>query len=243
MRELTLVWMYHNILDLYGDQGNIKVFEKRCRDRGIQLHVKTCSVGEELDWQAVDLLFIGGGADKEQGVMYDDLLGRKEQIQAAIADGVHVLLICGGYQLFGQYYEDSDGNRLEGLGIFDYYTVSDGVHRSIGNIVIEAELNGIKHRFVGFENHGGMTYQVSKPFGKVVCGFGNTPARDFEGYFDGQVLGTYMHGPLLPKNFAIADYFIARALERRNLASNLQELDDSLAIRAKNVMIERCLKK
>lgn len=243
MRELTLVWMYHNILDLYGDQGNIKVFEKRCSERGIQLHVKTCSVGEEIAWEQVDLLFIGGGADKEQGVMYDDLLSRKEQIQAAIADGVLILLICGGYQLFGQYYEDSGGNRLEGLGIFDYYTVSDGVHRSIGNLVIEAELNGKKHQFVGFENHGGMTYQVSKPFGTVLFGSGNTPDKKFEGYFDGQVLGTYMHGPLLPKNFEIADYFIERALIRRNLDSNLQKLDDSLAIQAKNVMIARCLKK
>ena len=197
MRELTIAWMYHDIMDLYGDKGNIIVFKKRCEDRGIKCNVVNVGIDEPYDFKNCDILFIGGGADKEQGVMYDDLAGRKESIVAAMNDGMLVLLICGGYQLFGKDYEDADGNKLEGLGIFDYYTVSDGKNRSIGNLVVEATLNGETIKVVGFENHGGKTYNVSKPFGKVLYGNGNE-VNGYEGYFDGRTLGTYMHGPLLP---------------------------------------------
>lgn len=152
-----------------------------------------------------------------------------------------VLLICGGYQLFGQYYEDQDGKRLEGLGIFDYHTKSDGKRRSIGNLIIESNLESVHHRFVGFENHGGMTYGVTKPLGKVISGSGNNGQDGMEGYFDGQVLGTYMHGPLLPKNPIIADYFIQKSLARYNFDGVLLPLDDTLAQCARDVIVQRCL--
>lgn len=242
MKTISIVWMYHNVMDLYGDQGNIKVLKKRCVDRGITLVVRTCGVGEVIDLREADMLFIGGGADREQGVMYDDLVSRKESIIEAISAGTMVLLICGGYQLFGQYYEDSDGKRLQGLGIFDYYTVSDGKTRAIGNVMVEGELDGKLHRFVGFENHGGMTHGVNKPLGKVLYGKGNNGMDGWEGYFDGQVLGTYMHGPLLPKNPEIADYFIGKALRRKYGDVTLEQLDDDLAIKARQVVMNRCLK-
>ena len=241
MRELTIAWMYHDIMDLYGDKGNIIVFKKRCEDRGIKCNVVNVGIDEPYDFKNCDILFIGGGADKEQGVMYDDLAGRKESIVAAMNDGMLVLLICGGYQLFGKYYEDADGNKLEGLGIFDYYTVSDGKTRSIGNLVVEATLNGETIKVVGFENHGGKTYNVSKPFGKVLYGNGNE-VNGYEGYFDGRTLGTYMHGPLLPKNVLIADYFISEALKRHGDDGVLSQLNDELSIKARDYMIAKCLK-
>ena len=242
MRPIRLLWMYPDIMDLYGDKGNIQVFEKRCAWRNIPLEIVTCSIGDEVDFSTIDILFMGGGADREQGVVYADLVKRKSDIIAAMERGMLVLLICGGYQLFGKYYEDSDGVKLEGLGIFDYYTIADGKIRSIGNVAIEAELLGEKISVVGFENHGGQTYSVLKPFGKVLAGGGN--CRDgFEGYFDGKTLGTYLHGPLLPKNPEIADYFISAALKLQGCEENLQLLNDSLAIEAKKLMLNRILGK
>ena len=144
--------------------------------------------------------------------------------------------------MFGKYYEDSDGKRLEGLGIFDYYTIADGKTRSTGNIAIEAEMMGEKVTVVGFENHGGQTYSVTKPFGKVLVGGGNCH-DGYEGYFDGKTLGTYLHGPLLPKNPAIADYFISEALKLQGSDMKLQLLNDSLAKEAKNSMLNRIMGK
>lgn len=234
--------MYPDIMDLYGDKGNIQVFMKRCEWRGIPLQVIQCSVGDEVDFESVDILFMGGGADREQGIMYEDLVKRKPAILKAMERGMLVLLICGGYQLFGKYYEDADGKRLNGLGIFDYYTVADGHTRSIGNIAISCEFEGKEVQVVGFENHGGQTYHVGKPLGKVLSGRGNA-GDGYEGYFDGQCLGTYLHGPLLPKNPVIADYFIKQALQLQGTDTKLQELDDSLANQAKNVMLNRILGK
>lgn len=242
MRSIKLVWMYPDIMDLYGDRGNIQVFEKRCEWRGIPLEVIKCSINDSVDLSEVDILFMGGGADREQGVMYQDLVSRKADIMKAMDHGMLTLLICGGYQLFGEYYEDADGKRLDGLGIFSYYTVADGKTRSIGNIALECELDGEKLQVLGFENHGGQTYNVEKPLGKVLYGYGNEK-NGYEGYFDGMTLGTYMHGPLLPKNPKVADYFIKKALERQGITEKLCELNDSLADQAREYMLQRLLKK
>lgn len=242
MRPIRLLWMYPDIMDLYGDRGNIQVFEKRCAWRNIPLEVVTCSLSDEVDFSTIDILFMGGGADREQGVLYEDLLKRKADISSAMDRGMLTLLICGGYQLFGKYYEDSDGSKLEGLGIFDYYTIADGKTRSIGNVAVEAKLMDKIVSVVGFENHGGQTYSVTKPFGKVLAGNGNC-CDGYEGYFDGKTLGTYLHGPLLPKNPEIADYFIAEALKLQGCDSELTLLDDTLANSAKNSMLNRILGK
>ena len=241
--KLKVCWMYHDLMDLYGDKGNIQVLKMRCLDRGIECVVDTCSIGEEKDLSTYDLLFIGGGADKEQGMLVHDLMARKENIQKAMDENTFVLLICGGYQMFGQYYIDGDGNKISGLGFFDYMTESASRDiRCIGNIVVETELDGKAMKIVGFENHGGQTRNVSTPFGKVLAGHGNVFGCGVEGFYDGKVLGTYMHGPLLPKNADLADFIITKALHKRYENVNLEPLNDELENKAREVMMKRIMK-
>ncbi|MGL5540639.1 MAG: type 1 glutamine amidotransferase [Erysipelotrichaceae bacterium] len=237
--ELNICWMYHDIMDLYGDAGNIQTLKIRAQQRGIDVIVDTCGIGEDKDLSAYDVLFIGGGADNEQAKLYEDLLARKANIQKAMEERVFVLLICGGYQLFGQYYLDATGHKTLGLGFFEYYTEAslDGT-RCIGNVAVEFE----GHKIVGFENHGGQTRNVATPFAKVLAGHGNTYQDRYEGFYNGQVLGTYLHGPLLPKNPEIADLVISKGLAHRYGEVVLQPLDDRLEQRAKQVMLERILK-
>ena len=237
--KLNVLWMYHDVMDLYGDKGNIRVFEKRCADRGIELVIDTCGMNEEKDLSSYDILFIGGGADKEQSYICKDLIPRKQAILDAIEKGTFILLICGGYQFFGKYYIDSNKNKIEGLGIFDYYTESNEKGRCTGNIAIEADLDGEKVTIVGFENHGGQSKNVTTPLGKVLVGHGNTYKSSHEGFYNGQVLGTYMHGPLFPKNPEICDFVIKKGLERNYGKVTLTALDDTLELKAKEVMLKK----
>lgn len=242
--ECKVCWMYHDIMDLYGDKGNIMTLKKRCLDRDIDFKVTTCAIGQEEDLSSYDLVFLGGGADKEQMSLIPDLLSRKENIQKALDEKTFFLLICGGYQLFGQYYLDQDGKKIEGLNIFDYYTEStDRDHRCIGNIVVETTINNETFKIVGFENHGGQTKNVSSPLGKVLSGHGNTYNDGTEGFMNDDVIATYMHGPLLPKNPKIADILLERALKKRHGHVELEELDDTLENKAREVMLNRLLKK
>ena len=241
--ELNVCWMYHDIMDLYGDKGNMMVLKKRCLDRGIQIKIDTLSIKDECDLSTYDLLFLGGGADKEQKMLIDDLLSRKENIAKAMNENTFILLICGGYQLFGQYYISADNEKIEGLKFFVYYTEtgSNGT-RCIGNIAIECDLDGNKITAVGFENHGGQTRNVKTPLGHVLHGYGNSFEGKQEGFYNGQVLATYMHGPLLPKNPEITDFVIYKALKKRNPDITLQDLaplDDTLEHQAKEYMLKR----
>lgn len=241
--EIRICWMYHDIMDLYGDKGNMMVLKKRCEDRGINCIIDTLSIGDKRDLTQYDLLFLGGGADKEQMMLINDLLARKENIKQALEQGTFALLICGGYQLFGQYYISANNEKIEGLKLFDYYTeTGDNGSRCIGNIAIQCNLDGKDMVVVGFENHGGQTHNVSSPFGNVLCGHGNSFGAKQEGFYNGQVLGTYMHGPLLPKNPGIADFIIYKALKARNpeiCFTDLQPLDDILEHKAKEAMLHR----
>lgn len=241
--NLKICWMYHDLMNLYGDKGNIQVLKMRCAARGIDCIVDTCTLKEDRDLSDYDLIFIGGGADKEQRLVAEDLLTRKENILKAMNDHAFVLLICGGYQLFGQYYIDGDGHKIEGLNIFDYYTESSSRdERCIGDIAIEAELDGEKILVAGFENHGGQTKNVKSPLGKVLSGHGNTFHNGFEGFSHPQVLATYMHGPLLPKNPRIADYVIRKALSKRYGDVELKPLDDTLEDKARQVVLDKLKK-
>ena len=232
--------MYHDLMDLYGDKGNIETLRYRASKRGINVIVDTCTLQEKRNIEDYDIFFLGGGADKEQTLIYKDLLVRKESILKAKESGTAFLLICGGYQLFGQYYLDQDGQKIDGLGIYDYYTESsDRDHRCIGNIVVEANIYDKKVTVVGFENHGGQTKAVSNPFGKVLVGHGNTYKGEYEGYMDAQTIATYMHGPLLPKNPAIADEVILRGLNRRYAVEHLEALQDTLENAAHDAMLKR----
>ena len=241
--ELKILWMYHNLMDLYGDKGNIEVLKHRCSDRGIDCVVDTCDIGEEVNIDDYDLFFLGGGADKEQNLIFRDLISRKEDIRKAMENNTAFLLICGGYQLFGKYYKDQDGNVVDGLGFFDYYTeASDRDDRCIGNIAIETTMDGDTFSVVGFENHGGQTIDVKTPFGKVLSGHGNTYRSEYEGFLNETVLATYMHGPLLPKNPKVADKVILRALRKRNGEVTLEPLDDTLENKAHEIMYKRIVK-
>lgn len=215
--SMKVCWMYHDIMDLYGDKGNMMVLQRRCEDRGIEFILETCGIGEEKDLSDFDLIFLGGGADKEQISLIPDLLSRKENIKKAMDENSFVLLICGGYQLFGQYYIATGNRKIDGLKFYDYYTdTGKAGSRCIGNIVIDANLDGMQTKIVGFENHGGQTLNVSKPLGKVLSGYGNSFEAGYEGFYDGKILGTYLHGPLLPKNPIVADFVITKALQKRN---------------------------
>lgn len=241
--QIKIIWMYHDLMDLYGDKGNIQVLKHRCMQRGIDCIVDTCGINEDKDLSQYDLMFIGGGADKEQKLLIADLLKRKDNIQEALDNQIFVLLICGGYQLFGQYYLDGDGNKIEGLALFDYYTESASREkRCIGNIAVETCLDNETFKVVGFENHAGQTKGITTPFAKIIKGHGNNFKDSFEGFYNGQVLGTYMHGPLLPKNPLLADFIIKKALFKNQGSVELMTLDDSLENKAFQIMLDRITK-
>ena len=242
--NLKILWMYNTLMDLYGDKGNIEVLKYRCKKRNIDVEIDTCAIGEEKNINDYDLFFLGGGADKEQNMIFSDLIGRKDNIKEALDNKTAFLLICGGYQLFGKYYKDQDGTIVEGLNLFDYYTESsDRDHRCIGNIAIETNLDGETFEVVGFENHGGQTKDVKTPFGKVINGHGNLYKSEYEGFMNDTVIATYMHGPLLPKNPKVADKVILRALHKRYDIKELTKLDDELEDKARKIMFDRIVKK
>jgi len=242
--NLKILWMYHDLMDLYGDKGNIEVLKYRASKRGIDITIDTCAIGEEKNINDYDLFFLGGGADKEQNMIFADLIARKENIREALDSKTAFLLICGGYQLFGKYYKDQDGKIIDGLGFFDYYTESSSRdNRCIGNIAIEATIDGDTFQVVGFENHGGQTKNVATTFGKVLSGHGNEYKSQYEGFMNDQVIATYMHGPLLPKNPKVADKVILRALNKRQTVDHLEPLNDDLENKARQTMLDRILKK
>lgn len=186
-----------------------------------------------------------GGADQEQSILAKDLIQYKDNIKEAVKEGVFFLLICGAYQLFGKYYKGVEGNIIPGLEIFDYYTeaILDRKKRCIGNIVIEASLNGFKTKIIGFENHGGQTFDIDTPFGDVLLGNGNKFGDNKEGFFLPNVIATYLHGPLLSKNPELSDYIIQYCLKRKYQEEIILEpLDDSFENLCRKQLLERFLK-
>lgn len=228
--ELRICHLYPDLLNLYGDRGNLITLTNRARWRGIGVTVTDCRLRDPLDGEAHDLFFIGGGEDRQQKLVADDLRSRKgSALREAAETGAVVLAVCGGYQLLGHYYRPADGEDLIGLGLMDLTTVHPGpsARRLIGNIVIRSPLlNGAT--MVGFENHGGRTRlgPGAVPLGEVIRGFGNNGEDRAEGAVYRHVYGTYLHGPLLPKNPAFADHLILAALRRRYGTVTLSPLDD-----------------
>ncbi|MBE3566061.1 MAG: glutamine amidotransferase [Thermogemmatispora sp.] len=212
---LTLGHLYPDQLNLYGDRGNILTLKRRCELRGIELRVVGLGIGDALAPDEYDLLFIGGGQDKEQAPVAQDLFETKGiGLWAAIEDDMPVLAVCGGYQLLAHYYRPAEGPDMKGLGVFDAWTVHKGPRtpRCIGDVVIS--WNGMT--IVGFENHGGRTYLgTARPLGKVLKGHGNNAEDGTEGAVYRNAYGTYLHGSLLPKNPHFADYLIGLALQRK----------------------------
>jgi len=239
--RLKICHMYPDLLNLYGDRGNIMAFSRRCRWRDIEVEVHPVSIGEKVDFRLMDFLFLGGGSDREQNLMAVDLMDRTEGLRQAIEDGLVVLAICGGYQLLGQYYRTLEGEVIPGLGILDLYT-EGGQKRLIGNVAVEVDLGGVTRKVVGFENHSGRTYLGKlEPLGNVLAGHGNNGQDHREGARYKNVICSYLHGPLLPKNPFITDHLISRALQRRYRQLPLEPLDDSLEDDAREIMLKRIL--
>ena len=242
MKTIRILHMYSDMLDLYGDNGNIEVLSYRAKARGIETAVEHHSVGTKYtDFSSYDLIYLGGGADFEQQLLAEDLQSCRDEIMKAFNNGTFFLLICGGYQLMGEYYKDSNGEVIDGLGMFPYHTAAslNKNKRCIGNIIIEAELNGEMSKIIGFENHGGQTSQTDKSFGRVVYGNGNRFGSEDEGYFDSNVIATYLHGPLLSKNPKLADYIIRYCAERDGNSVEMTPLDDTLEEKAREVLFRR----
>ena len=246
MKELKILYLYPDILELYGDFGNIQVLKYRLEQRGFRCIVEQYTIGDtEPDFCNYDLVFAGGGADQEQSILAKDLIQYKNNIKKAIDNGVFFLLICGAYQLFGRYYKDVDGNVIPGLEIFDYYTeaINDRKKRCIGNIVLDVNLHNITTKVIGFENHGGQTFNISTPFGSVLFGNGNKFGDTHEGFFLDNVIGTYLHGPLLSKNPELSDYIIKYCLDRKyNENINLDSLDDNFEKLCREQLLNQFLK-
>lgn len=245
MKEFNILYLYPDILELYGDFGNIQVLKYRLEKRGIKVNITPYSIGDNApDFTKFDLVFSGGGADQEQGILAEDLLKYKENIKEAVNNGVFFLLICGSYQLFGKYYKGVEGNVIPGLEVFDYYTeaIEDRKKRCIGNIVINATLNGKETKIIGFENHGGQTFNIDTPLGDVLFGNGNKFGDTKEGFMQKNVIATYLHGPLLSKNPELADYIIKYCLDRKfNEDITLQPLNDEFETKCREQLLDRFL--
>lgn len=244
-KKLNILYLYPDILELYGDYGNIQVLKYRLEKRNYKCNIEKYSIGDNPpDFTKYDLVFAGGGADIEQDILSKDLIKYKDNIREAVDSGVFFLLICGAYQLFGKYYKGVEGNVIPGLDIFPYYTeaINDRKKRCIGNIVIDVNLNDKKTKVIGFGNHGGQTYDVDTPFGKVLYGNGNKFGDDNEGFFLKNVIATYLHGPLLSKNPELTDFIIKYCLDRKyNEDTVLEPLDDTFENLCRKQLLNRFL--
>jgi CobQ-like glutamine amidotransferase family enzyme len=231
--RLVLCQLYPEHLSIYADRGNVMVLRQRCAWRGIELVERPLRPGERLDAPEIDLFLLGGGQDRDQLMVAEDLQRHRAAIAGAISDGATMLGVCGGYQLLGHVYRGHHGDDMRGLGLLDLET-NAGTTRIIGNVLMESDLGDGPRTIVGFENHAGRTTLAAglAPLGRLLSGHGNDGQSGYEGAREGRVLGTYVHGPLLPKNAWLADWLIRQALERRYGAVDLAPLDDELEERA-----------
>ena len=230
--KLTIHHLYADMMNLYGDRGNVISIKKRCEWRGIDVEVVDVGLGERVSPTGCDIFLFGGGQDREQSLLADDLSGSKGADLRNIVDDRGVVLgVCGGYQLMGHYYETLDGEKLPGVGIFDLYTQPGGPDeaRLVGNVLIRMSLeDGTVREAVGFENHGGRTYLGDvEPLGEVVAGHGNNGKDGGEGARHLNTYGTYLHGSLLPKNPWLTDQLILAAIRRIDSTFELEHLEDA----------------
>ena len=250
--NLKIVWLYPDLMSTYGDRGNVICLQKRCQWRGIKAEVIPISL--ELNDQKfglADLIFMGGAQDRQQSIAGEDFINKKGPIlKKLIEKGAPGLFVCAAYQALGKYYKPYIGDPIPGLGIFDLYTKHPGdqAKRLIGNVSAEiistnlTNFSGIQHSIVGFENHGGRTYlgKGVKPFARVKHGFGNNGQDGFEGAVYKNCIGSYFHGPILPKNPYLADYLIKQAIDiKYGLDISLEPLDDVLEQKAYQAVIRR----
>ena len=242
--EIKICHLYPDILNLYGDQGNIRCMKQRLAWRGIDAEVTEVSIGGTANFNDFDIFFIGGGQDFEQGILLDDLAkGKADELKAAVNDGKTFLTICGGYQMLGAYYKTWDGQMCDFIGAIDYYTV--GVQeRMIGNFMFRTGEESGNTTVVGFENHSGKTFlgEGVKPLGTILAGYGNNGEDKTEGVRYNNVFGSYSHGPILPKNPEFADVILKTALKEKYSSFDFKDLDDTLELNANKYMVDRLSK-
>lgn len=241
--QLRIAHLYPDLMNLYGDRGNVLALAQRARWHGLQVSVEAVTLGDKPDFSQFDVALMGGGQDREQALICRDFEEVKGQsLHEAVEEGLVVLAVCGGYQLLGRYYRTAEGEEMPGLGIFDAWTEA-GAQRMIGNVAVESDLGGEKRTLVGFENHSGRTLlgPSAVPLGRVLAGHGNNGQDRTEGIVYRNAIGTYLHGSLLPKNPWLTDWLLQQALRRRypDTAPLLRPLDDSLEERAHGVMLQR----
>jgi CobQ-like glutamine amidotransferase family enzyme len=240
--KLVLGHLYPDYLNIYADRGNIAVLERRARWRGIEFDYRAIGPGAAVRPGDHDLYYVGGGQDREQALIAPDLVSKGEALVTAVAEGAAFLAVCGGYQLLGRSYRDRSGAELPGIGLLPHHTVA-GERRMIGDVLLRCELEAGEPRpLAGFENHAGRTYldEGAEALGRVVAGFGNNGEDGLEGCRVANALGTYLHGPLLPRNPWLADWLIRRALARRlGEEPELEPLPGELEDEAQRVSAER----
>ncbi|HKW59884.1 MAG TPA: glutamine amidotransferase [Candidatus Dormibacteraeota bacterium] len=242
--KFTIGWLYPDLMNIYGDRGNILTLLKRAEWHGLEADVVELQRGPaDNHMQDIDVYFFGGGQDREQALIYEDLKEHKQQaLKSAVEQGAQILAVCGGYQLLGHYYQTAEGERFDGIGMLDV-TTRAGKKRFIGDVVVESsnDLNLSPRTLVGFENHSGRTFlgKQARPLGKVLRGKGNNGSDGTEGAVQDGIIGTYLHGSLLPKNPHLADHVIAKALRRRAGAAPLSTLDDSEELAAHGWILQR----
>lgn len=236
MKKLLIAHLYPAEMNIYGDLGNVITLKKRLEWRGYAVQVKPVEVGKSFDFAAADIVFGGGGQDSGQLVMGQDLVKRGDDLRQMAADGVPMLTICGSYQLLGRGFMTIEGQEIPGIDVFRAGTVGSRL-RMIGNIVVDSQFG----RLVGFENHSGQTTLEpdQEALGTVKKGFGNNSNSGREGAITNNAIGTYMHGPVLPKNPALADFLIGKALERRYGVTDLEPLDNAIELAAAKVSAGR----
>jgi hypothetical protein len=245
--KLQLIHLYPRLMNIYGDRGNILALDYRCQQRGIKLTVTPISPGDGINRKKVDLIFGGGGQDRQQQVAAADLQEKKSLITELVETEIPILLICGMYQLFGRYFKTAGGEIIPGVGVLDLHTVASS-HRKIGNVIVKTNIIPLAgsgdNRLVGFENHSGNTFlgPKCKPLGKILSGFGNNGGDKTEGAVYRNTYGTYLHGSLLPKNPHLADHLILLALQKKYQIGTLPPLKDSLEWRAHQAAIQRTVK-
>lgn len=237
--ELNICHLYPDLLNLYGDFGNILILKSRAEQRGIKVNIINSSLNDKLDIDNIDIIFFGGGQDFEQSIVSKDLMTiKKDDLSKYIENEKVLLAICGGYQLLGHYYLTTEGEKIPGLGILDIYT-EGGEKRFIGNTIIYNE--EFNETYVGFENHSGRTYINNlKPLGKCIEGYGNNGETKEEGCIYKNTYCSYFHGSLLSKNPELADRLLNTALSKKyNKDITLEKLDDTFEIKAKESILNR----
>jgi CobQ-like glutamine amidotransferase family enzyme len=240
--KIVVGHLFPDYLNIYADRGNMAVLASRAGWRGHELEVQALGGDDELRPGDHDLYYIGGGQDREQELIAPALATHGDALRAALDRGAAVLAVCGGYQLLGRFYRDQSGDELPGVGLFPLHTVA-GSHRMIGDVLLECELEpGERRTLAGFENHAGRTFldEDAEPLGRVLAGFGNNGESGYEGCRVGRAIGTYLHGPLLPRNPWLADWLLAQAIAHRTgEVPGFEQLEDELEAEAHEVSAAR----